>query len=230
MKSESEKNYFLALDTSGMASGVYISKNQEILGQTVLYQKNIHSRRLSLSVTQLLDHLELELRDFKAIILSAGPGSFTGLRIGYSLAKGLAHALKLKMIEVPTLDIWAYQVGQSSLPILSFIDAHRDEIFFSRYQRNGEQLERIYDYQTVALTKLPDIITVKTLINGENLAVFQEKFQKVLGENAVFPAFSSKQAEGWALIALGYKKFSNGEFSHLENCEPLYLRSFKGVM
>ena len=230
MKDHSETNYLLAIETSGIASGVYISRNKEILGQVTLYQKNIHSRRLSLSVQQLLAHLDIPLKDLQAIVLSAGPGSFTGLRIGYSLAKGLAHSLNLNILEIPTLDVWAYQVGQTDLPILSFIDAHREEIYFSCYERVQDQLKRTLDYQIIALTKLPQLITGKTLISGENLLLFQEKFRKVLGNKAIFPQVYAKQAEGWALLALAYEKFKTGDFSQVENCEPLYLRSFKGVM
>lgn len=230
MTDNSETTYLLAIETSGIASGVYVSRNKELLGQVTLYQKNIHSRRLSLSVQQLLQHLDLSLKDLQAIILSAGPGSFTGLRIGYSLAKGLAHASNLRILEIPTLDVWAYQVGQTGLPILSYIDAHREEIFFSCYEREQDRLKQTSDYRIIPLLNLPQMITGKTLISGGNLQMFREKFRNVLGNHAIFPQVCSRQAEGWALLALGYEKYKAGDFSQIENCEPLYLRSFKGVM
>ncbi|MCK4893474.1 MAG: tRNA (adenosine(37)-N6)-threonylcarbamoyltransferase complex dimerization subunit type 1 TsaB [Calditrichia bacterium] len=230
MLENSENIHLLAIETSGMTSGVFISQNQQVLGQITLHQKNIHSRSLSLSLKQLLDHLQLTLPDVKAIILSAGPGSFTGLRIGYSFAKGIAHSLKLPIIEVPTLDIWAYQLGQTNLPVLSFINAHREEIFYAHYRWQKNQMVRKGDYQLIPLKTLPEIITKKTIISGGDLGQFQEQFKEYLGETAIFPHPLPRQPQGWALLELGFEKFRAGIFSDTENCEPMYLRSFQGVM
>lgn len=230
MLENSENCNLLALETSGVTSGVYISQNQELLGQITLHQKNIHSRRLSLSLKQLLDHLQLSISDLKGIILSAGPGSFTGLRIGYSFAKGIAHALNLPIIEIPTLDIWAYQLGQTELPVLSFINAHREEIFFAHFHWQKKEMIRNGDYQLTPFKNLPQIITKKTMITGGDLGQFQEQFKAYLGKIAVFPHPLPKQPQGWALVELGFEKFRAGNFSDVETCEPLYLRSFKGMM
>jgi tRNA threonylcarbamoyl adenosine modification protein YeaZ len=166
----------------------------------------------------------------KAIILSAGPGSFTGLRIGYSFAKGIAHSLRIPIIEVPTLDIWAYQLGQTDLPVFSFINAYREEIFCARYQWQKDQMKRKSEYQIVALESLSELITRRTLISGGDLIQFQDRIKEDLGKIAVFPYPLPKQPQGWALLQLGFGKFKNGKYSHTENCEPMYIRSFKGVM
>jgi tRNA threonylcarbamoyladenosine biosynthesis protein TsaB len=226
----SENIHLIALETSGTTSGVYISKNKEVLGQLTLHQKNIHSRSLSVSLKQLLDHLQLSLRDMKAIILSAGPGSFTGLRIGYSFAKGIAHPLNLPIIEVPTLDIWAYQTGQTDLPVFSFINAHREEIFGAHYKWQESQMKQEGDYRLISLNALPEVIKKNTLICGGDLDQFQEIFEKNLGDFAVFPYPMVKQLQGWALLELGYAKFKAEDFSDFEHCEPMYMRAFKGVM
>jgi tRNA threonylcarbamoyladenosine biosynthesis protein TsaB len=230
MSENSEKSHLLALETSGMTSGVYISQDDEMLGQTTLHQKNIHSRRLSLSLNELLDHLQLSLSDINAIILSAGPGSFTGLRIGYSFAKGMSHSLKIPIIEVPTLDVWAYQLGQTDLPVFSFINAHREEIFYAHYRWEKGQMNRIGDYQLVAFTFLTDIISQMTIITGGEMGQFQEKFKEYLGENAIIPHPLPKQPQGSALLELGFQKFRAKIFSNTESCEPMYLISFKGIM
>ena len=106
MSKTSRTNHILGIESSGMVSGACISLEDELVAQSILKVKNIHSRQLALLVEQLMDHLHLQYSDLAAVAVSAGPGSFTGLRIGYSLAKGIAHALNIPIIEVPTLDIW----------------------------------------------------------------------------------------------------------------------------
>jgi len=86
------------------------------------------------------------------------------------------------------------------------------------------------DYQLIPLKSLPQIITKKTMISGGNLIQFKEQFTKYLGEIAVFPHPLPKQPQGWALLELGFEKFKAGIFNDTEICEPMYLRSFKGVM
>ena len=207
---DSQNIILIGLETSGTTSGVYISKNEEILGQLTLHQKNIHSRSLSVSLKQLLDHLQLTLEEVKAIVLSAGPGSFTGLRIGYSFAKGIAHPLNLPIIEVPTLDIWAYQLGHIDLPVFSFINAHRDEIFGAHYTWQKGQLKQKGNYQLISLKALPEVIKEKTLICGEDLDQFQEIFEKSLGEFALHNSLKGSQVHRFAMFKI--TKISRFEF------------------
>lgn len=98
----------LGIETSGDTCAVGISRDGRLLLEIAANIRNIHSRELAPFVALALEKAALSTRDISALVLSAGPGSFTGLRIGYSFAKGLAHALAAPVIEVPTLDVWAY--------------------------------------------------------------------------------------------------------------------------
>ncbi|MEZ4762059.1 MAG: tRNA (adenosine(37)-N6)-threonylcarbamoyltransferase complex dimerization subunit type 1 TsaB [Calditrichia bacterium] len=121
--------YLLGIETSGITCAVGIANNDQLLIELAAGIKNIHSRVLSRFVNEAGQIAGIEAGDLAGVVVSAGPGSFTGLRIGYSVAKGVAHALQKPIIEVPTLDVWAYQTGAQSMPVLSVIDAHRGEIF-----------------------------------------------------------------------------------------------------
>jgi tRNA threonylcarbamoyladenosine biosynthesis protein TsaB len=230
MTRDSNKVHLLALETSGSVSGVYLSDGERMLGQITLHQKNIHSRRLSLSIRQLLEHLDLTEQDLSGIILSAGPGSFTGLRIGYSLGKGLAHALKCPIIEVPTLDIWARQIGRTSLPVFSFVNAHRDEIFYAIYRWKSDVLKRETDYQLIAFNNISEVIKEKMIITGAEIETFRDRFTHASQEFTIFAEPLPQVPEGHVLLSLGYQKYVREEYSPLESCEPMYLRAFKGVM
>ncbi|MBN2367011.1 MAG: tRNA (adenosine(37)-N6)-threonylcarbamoyltransferase complex dimerization subunit type 1 TsaB, partial [Calditrichaeota bacterium] len=187
-------------------------------------------RRLSTMLTSLLEQSDMKIRDIDGIILSAGPGSFTGLRIGYSLAKGLAHAMELPIMEVPTLDIWAYQLGQTDLPVVSIMDAHRHEIYAAAYRWENHQLKTRKDYQIFPLKDLPDFLEGRTLITGSEIEKLRPAIDNICGDQAVFARSGFRQPEGWALLEMGYQKFTAKELSDPQNCEPLYIRAFKGVM
>ena len=221
---------FLGIETSGLTSGVYLSGNNQMLGEMALNIQNIHSRGVALFIDQLLKLTSLSLQQISAVVVSAGPGSFTGLRIGYSIAKGIAHALQKPLIEVPTLDVWAYQQGQSGFPVFSFIDAHRQEIFHALYRWEGKELTRITDYQITTVESLPGRVHEKTIFVGPDIDRFKSQLEALLGQWAVLAHPIQRQLQGWALLQLGWQKYHTGQFSELNSCEPLYLRPFKGIL
>jgi tRNA threonylcarbamoyladenosine biosynthesis protein TsaB len=230
MVTNTETRHLLGIETSGLTSGIYISINNSLLAQISLNIKNIHSRRLSGMIHFLLDQADLTLRNISAIVLSAGPGSFTGLRIGYSLAKGLAHARVLPIVEVPTLDIWAYQAGMTELPVIAIMDARREEIFCAQYSWKNKEFQRQGNYQLLSFTALTDLIKRRTLITGADLERLSSKIDERIDKNVVLPHPLPQQPEGRALLQLGYRKFLAREYSQAETCEPMYIRAFKGIM
>jgi len=220
----------LGIETSGLTSGVYLSGNNQLLGEMALNIQNIHSRGVALFIDQLLKLTSLSLPQISAVVVSAGPGSFTGLRIGYSIAKGIVHALHKPLIEVPTLDVWAYQQGQSGFPVFAFIDAHRQEIFHALYRWEGKELTRITEHQLTTFESLPELVHEKTIFVGPDLERFKSQLENLLGEKAVLAYPIQKQLQGWALLQLGWQKYLTEQFSDLNSCEPLYLRPFKGIL
>lgn len=230
MANPEKEIYLLGIEASGLTSAVCISKEDQLLGAISLNLKNIHSRKLSAISWELLDHINLKFTDLTGIILSAGPGSFTGLRIGYSLAKGLAHPLNLPIVEVTTLDIWAHQNGRTDLSVLSVIDAHREEIFCAKYIWQGNDLTRSDEYQLLPISSLKKYVTEKTLIVGSDLGTLKKKISELLGKKALFPFPLSRDPDCHSLCHLGYKKFVNQETVTVADCEPRYMRAFKGVM
>lgn len=230
MKNKKEPVFILTIETSGLTSGVSIGRDGKLLAQMALNLKNIHSRKMALMLKQIMEDVNLEYRQLAAIALSAGPGSFTGLRIGYSLAKGLAHPLHIPLVEVPTLDVWAYQQGKTDLPVLALIDAHRGEIFCGLYRWKQDNLQREGDYRLLPLKDLPSVLTEPTLIVGGDAAQLREKILEICGQTARFSFPLLIQPENRALLHLAFLKYHAGESSTVEEAEPLYMRAFRGVM
>ncbi len=230
MHTEKKQIQLLGIEASGITSGIYLSRDDALLAQTTLNIRNIHSRSMTVMLQMLLEQSGTRITDLNGVVLSSGPGSFTGLRIGYSLGKGLAHALHLPMIEVPTLDIWAYQQGRTDLPVASVMDAHRNEVYIAIYRWEDEVLIKTKDYRLLPLDELGEYLGGRTLITGSDLEKLKPDIEKNAGDLAVFPFPMMKQPEGWALLKLGFEKYSRRETSNPESCEPLYIRAFRGVM
>lgn len=222
--------YILGIESSGAASGISLSKKGELFADETFVVKNIHSRLLAGITEQILEVSQLNYKELTAIALSAGPGSFTGLRIGFSLAKGLAHALSRPVIQVPTLDIFAYQHGETERPVLSLIDAHRKEVFCAKYWWEDHRFLQLEESQLRPLNSLTSIINEPTYFVGSGAVKLEETIKTICGTQAIFPNPFHPLSESWALHHLAYQKFLGNEFVAAKDCQPLYLRSFMGVM
>lgn len=230
-RSDKNKNntVLLGVETSGITCGAGISINNELQEEKVENGKNIHSEKLAVFVNTILENLNLSVEDLSGIVISAGPGSFTGLRIGYSLAKGIAHQLKIPIIEIPTLDVWAFQISEQQVPIVALIDAYRDEVFYSIYKWEKNKFQRTTDYSISKIDNLPQIVKQKVLITGNFPEKIKSEIEKTLSTHAVFSNKNNSMLSISALLDLGYQRFMKKEFSDLNRCEPFYMRKFKGV-
>lgn len=227
MENTNQETILLGIESSGTTCGVGVSINNRLMKQISVDGKNVHSEKLPIFVQSIFSDLKIEIVVLSGIVLSAGPGSFTGLRIGYSFAKGIAHHSRIPIIEVPALDVWAYQIGQQDSKIMAVIDAYRNEIFYSIYEWNQKQFVRISDYSIVNIQDIAERITRPTLITGVITQAIESEISKV-ASLTVFENGTSKPSMN-ALLELGHQKFLKGELSDLDNCEPFYMRKFKGV-
>ena len=100
----------LALDSSGLVAGVAVTEDDNLLGEYTINYKNTHSQTLLPMLDEVAKMIELDLNTIDVIAVCAGPGSFTGLRIGSATAKGLALALNKQIVSVPTVDALAYNL------------------------------------------------------------------------------------------------------------------------
>ncbi len=221
--------YLLGIETSGGTCAAGLARNGQVIAEISANIKNIHSKMLAPFVDSLLKTAGLSAQDLSGVVVSAGPGSFTGLRIGYSVAKGLAHALNVPIIEVPTLDIWVYQAGWQPAPVLSVIDAHRSEIFCAVYQWKDHLPVRKTDYLLLTPEELSKIIEPETLIVGAASGKLNDLLTPCISKNSRFHQPAPSAPRVWALLALGTQKFNAAEFSNVPDCEPFYMRAFKGV-
>ena len=151
----------LAIETATDVCGAAVVHERRVIARRSVVEKNIHSEKLLTMVNDVLLEAELLLRDVDAIAVSIGPGSFTGLRIGLSTAKGLAMGQHKAIIAVPTLDALAYEYYRSGSKNLAgivcpLIDAKRDEVYYCLYEVDAAGINRRSDYSIESITQVAE--------------------------------------------------------------------------
>ena len=214
-------NYILNIETATRNCSVTLAKE----GKTVLCKEIAelgysHAEKLHVFIEEVLKESGITFQDLKAIAVSRGPGSFTGLRIGVSAAKGLCYALEIPLISIDTLEVLACQVQVENGVIIPMIDARRMEVYSAVFDCNYEKTREVK----------AEIITENSYSETSENIYFvgdcQEKCQTVLTrENfnflpqIVFP--SAKE-----MSALSFEKFAKNQFVDVAYFEPFYLKDF----
>ena len=124
----------LALDSSGLAASAALVEDDTLIAEYTIQYKKTHSQTLLPMVAQIRDMVELDLDTVDAIAVAAGPGSFTGLRIGSATAKGLALALDKPIVPVPTVEGLAYQMYGTDALVCPIMDARRSQVYTGIYE------------------------------------------------------------------------------------------------
>lgn len=185
--------------------------------------KYSHSEFLHIFISDLLKDSGINVSDLKGVAISEGPGSYTGLRIGLSAAKGLSYALNIPLIAVPTLHSLSYRVSPKEGFIIPLMDARRMEVYSAIYNKDHQQIRE------VKAEILSETIYNDQLDRGKVYFVGNatEKTKKVIDHpNAVFSEYelpSSKE-----MVSISYNKFIKGHFEDVAYFEPNYLKEFKG--
>lgn len=125
----------LALDTSSAAGSLAVLRDERVIGTVSTWTKEIYSSRMFRHLDFLLEELSLELRDFDLFAVAAGPGSFTGLRVGLAAAKGWAEVYRKPIAAISALEAIAAQSHSQASVVVPVLDAHRGQVYFGVYLR-----------------------------------------------------------------------------------------------
>ncbi|MGC4040084.1 MAG: tRNA (adenosine(37)-N6)-threonylcarbamoyltransferase complex dimerization subunit type 1 TsaB [Flavobacterium sp.] len=213
--------YILNIETATKNCSVSLSKNGEtVLCKEIAEQGYSHAEKLHVFIEEILEESGIPISVLKAVAVSKGPGSYTGLRIGVSTAKGLCYALGLPLISVDTLQILAHKVTIENGLIVPMIDARRMEVYSAVFDNNHK---RIMEVQAEILTEnsyaemTEDIYFIgdcqdkcKTVLTKDNFHFLPE---------IVFPSANE-------MSALSFEKFNKSEFEDVAYFEPFYLKDF----
>ncbi|VAW09958.1 tRNA threonylcarbamoyladenosine biosynthesis protein TsaB [hydrothermal vent metagenome] len=181
-----------------------------------------HSEQLHIFIQEVMEHASLSLNDLDAIAVSKGPGSYTGLRIGVSAAKGLCFSLDIPLISIPTLDSMAYQARSAKVDfIIPLLDARRMEVYSKIF---GADLNEVRETKAQIIDESSFASYLKkgkVLLMGSGA----EKCKEVLSNPAIeFDMKSVPSAK--EMSQLSYVKHKAGDFEDVAYFEPYYLKDF----
>jgi len=216
----------LCIETSTTNCSVAISENGELLSLVEFDSKKFsHAEQLHVLIKEALDQSSLKLTDLDAVAISKGPGSYTGLRIGVSAAKGLCYALDLPLISCPTLEVLARQIVQdkTEYPIIAMIDARRMEVYSSVFDRNYKSV------QLVSAKILDEDSYAELFESYENLYAIGNgvtKFKEITNSPERFIFIEQKNPSAKEMISIAEGKYISQDFEDVAYFEPYYLKDF----
>ncbi|MCM4158376.1 tRNA (adenosine(37)-N6)-threonylcarbamoyltransferase complex dimerization subunit type 1 TsaB [Antarcticibacterium flavum] len=216
----------LCLETASTNCSVAIGREGEILGLKEDYSKNFsHAERLHIFIEEILKENNLTFKDLDAIAISEGPGSYTGLRIGVSAAKGLCYSLELPLIAVPTLTSLASQVKVDDETnnefVIPMMDARRMEVYTAVYDAGGNQIE------PVSAKILDENSYTSYLEKGKVHFIGSgvEKFEKICSHpNANF--IREKLPSAKEMVKIAAMRYKNSDLEDVAYFVPYYLKDF----
>ncbi|WP_194774889.1 tRNA (adenosine(37)-N6)-threonylcarbamoyltransferase complex dimerization subunit type 1 TsaB [Pararhodonellum marinum] len=218
--------YILSIETSTQICSVAIHKNGALECLSELYQENVHARKLMPLIEGLLDHGGIASAQLDAIAVSQGPGSYTGLRIGVSTAKGLAYALDLPLLGVDTLKAMAHRligiVPQSAF-VIPMIDARRMEVYTKVFQGSGEEVLPISPVVLDEFSFRDYLEAGQVFFLGDAV----EKVKSIIEHPHAHFVFKGTTAD--TVGKLAFEKFENEDWEDLAYFEPNYLKEFRVI-
>ncbi len=213
----------LAVDTSSNVASAAIVDDNKLVCECVLNNKLTHSQTLLPMIDEVFKKSELTPQDIDVFAVSSGPGSFTGLRIGVTTIKGLAHATDKPVCGVNTLEALAYNLPFCPHIIAPIMDARREQVYNAFYKWENSVLKEIAEPRAISLEEcLNELLKLdeKVVFLGDGVAVFRDKIKDTLKEKAFF----SPQLACTGRAACVAEAAKNKETINYGELAPAYLR------
>lgn len=218
----------IGIDTSGIVASAAIL-TEDTLSEYVIEHNHTHSTTLMPMLESLVGITEIELKEIDAIAIAAGPGSFTGLRIGSATAKGLAYSLNKPIIPVPTLDALAFNIQFFDGIICPIMDARRSEVYNGLYTfKNGEFI-KLTEQRAISVDNLikelkENYPEESIVFLGDGVPVYKGKIDTILNLKHFYAPLNVLKQKAGSVAVLGKMYYNKGIVESAETHEPIYLR------
>lgn len=214
----------IGFETATLTGSVAVVDESSVIGEISLNVKATHSEKLMVAMDQLLVISGLTINDMDGIAISVGPGSFTGLRIGLSAAKGLAFASGKPLIAIPTLDALALNVPFSKHLVCPVLDARKGEVYAAIYRPDGQIPQKMTEDMVIKPSLLGEMIKEETLFLGDGVYPYRTFFKEQLKDlyHEAPPTLLAPRASNVAMLAMA--RLKKGEFNDPFSLVPKYIR------
>ncbi len=217
----------LGINTSTKFCNLGLIEDEDVLIEyTINGLKKKHSSILVPAIRDLLKTMGLKMEEINGIAISIGPGSFTGLRIGLCVAKGLCYARSLPLLGVTTLDAMAFPLKEIPYLICPVLESKKDEIYDVLF-RGGDSLHRVMDYkcediQSLLIRLAP--LKEKIIFLGDGIKKYRDIIKEKIGKDALFIDSQLNLPVATSIAFLGLDKLKKGEEDDISTITPFYLR------
>lgn len=211
----------LAVDTSTAQVGLALYDGAQVLGEMIWTTRQHHTTELAPALSGLLNRSAVSMDMVTALAVAIGPGSFTSLRVGLSLVKGIAFARRLPVVGIPTLDIIAAAQPLAKHPLVALLQAGRTRIAFSLYQSQKKEWQAEGPIRSGTLAELLNEIESPTIIAGEVTAEERKKISK--NKNILLASPVNCVRRPSVLAELAWARWQNQQVDDAASLAPIYL-------
>jgi tRNA threonylcarbamoyladenosine biosynthesis protein TsaB len=217
----------LCIETATPVCSASLSDNGKLLALEETEGNNLHAEKLALLIGNILEKASRSPADLDAIAVGKGPGSYTGLRIGTSIAKGLCFGLEIPLIAIPTLQAMALsaiiELKNADILYCPMIDARRQEVYTAIFDNKGNEMLPV-------CAKILDADSFAGLLDKHSIAFFgtgMEKMKLLSNTNDIRKIWLEDiYSSAKNMVSLAEDYFASGNFVTLANYEPYYLKDF----
>lgn len=214
----------LAIDTSTNVLGVALIDDEKVIGEHITNMKKNHSIRIMPAIESLLKECDTKTSELSKIVVAKGPGSYTGVRIGVTIAKTLAWTLNIPLVGISSIEVLAASTGRYFNGAISpLIDARRGQVYTGLYQYQKGKIESLQPDQIILSREWAESLqsfSDSILFSGNDLPLHRNTIEEVLGNKASFAAITDYNPRPSELAFLGKDK--EGEDIH--SFVPNYIR------
>jgi len=215
-----------AINTSTPQFSIALMKKEGILIEEYIVSPGRRNFRAFMPIVHsIFESTGSMIEELKAIIVAMGPGSFTGLRVGLSVGKGIAHGLQIPIIGVSSLESMAVQLPSTPYVLCPMISSRSGEVFTALFRFDREyRMLRITEDSSLSLKSLASIINGPTLFIGNDFDAQGYLVKDLIGENAFLAPPHLWNLRASTVASLGLKRFLNNDFDDIQDLVPNYKR------
>jgi tRNA threonylcarbamoyl adenosine modification protein YeaZ len=215
----------IAIDTSTDIAALALVQGDELIAELTWRCGQNHTVELYPHLDFLLSQSGRDIRTADCIFVARGPGSFNGLRVGVSAAKGLALCLGIPIIGISTLESMAYQQAATGHPVCAIQNAGREEIAVAVYQKRPRKgWSQLAAEHLTTPEALVSEISEKTVFCGEISPLILFRIKKLFKSSAIIPSLAAQVRRAAYLAELGRQRVLKGDYDNLATLQPIYLR------
>jgi len=214
----------LGVDTSNSIGTLVLSKESEFIGEVSLDMQKAHLRELLPTIDFLLKRTQLTVQNIDLFTVVVGPGSWSGIRIGVTTIKSLAHALDKPIIGVSSLDILAYNLRFTNHSVYPIIDASKEQVYYAGYHCSEAIPKRFTDHSLSKIEELVSKLKGPTILLGNGVSKYEQKIIAISRDDVFIAPHFLNHIRGVHIAEAGFYKFRQSGPDDTLSLAPIYLQ------